>query len=983
MSNIQLQLKTVISAVGKLTHSFKSVQRDSKKLMDSVWKIQGEFKLLNQSVNGIKPVLKYAQETARISTRTDLKLFNQLINKSLSVQSNTKETVQIRNDFKLVNKSVSEFNFIQNNTQGIVQTSKSKGNKENRGLIWLIINELKLLNQSVNDLKPIVKYAQETTRIRGDIKSLNKSIDKLQPVSNRIQGAVSTNNRNKGSRSNGHLGRIREFSERITNTGEKAKSTGLNMLETGKNIVMPGYELEPLMSRLQVLTNVGKDSPEYVMQRKQIREESKSSGLSVNQVAQGHLAYASASYTPEQIKNMMPGTIAMSRVSGMDLAATAEIGVNALASFKLQSKDMSHANDVMAATLIGSRTTLAALGDAIQYVGPKATSLGTDFETVAAAIGKLSYANINGVAAGGALEDILGRLANPPKIAAEALEQLSIKTRDAEGNLRKLPDILAELDNKTRSLNQAQRDNYLNAIGGDDAAPALDVLASQAGTGGLQTEIGKLKGPQVDGTAQKAASEITNNLDGDIQKLNAAWRDLGVQISSGVDGSLRGVTQKITIVVDKIGAWMEANPRLVSTLATVTMAIGGGLVVFGTLLQGISPLLSMVGMAISGFTRLRSAGAGLGTIFGSLGSVTSKVIGPIGNALQILGNVGVRALSLLGNALQILGNVGVRALSLLGNALQILGNVGVRAPSLLGNALQILGNVGVQALSLLGNALSILGRTMMLVGRLMMANPILAIIGLIAMAAVYIWQNWESLGPKFTQLWEGIKKSVSDKWDEIVNDVKSLPEKFKKFGAEIINSLLEGIKEKYKSVIDKFSSITDWVKSWLKGDSKAEVAVKASQEVTNSSTSSDAATVIAATAHDKGGIIPAGRFGIVGEYGPEIIRGPANVTSRKKTAAYAALGLSVGAMMPFMAAAQTAPMHFQSLPVHAYPEVQERAERSQPQQHHEAPQYHIYVYGSPGQSAQDIARMVRHELEQRERMQQARLRSSFSDREDF
>lgn len=35
---------------------------------------------------------------------------------------------------------------------------------------------------------------------------------------------------------------------------------------------------------------------------------------------------------------------------------------------------------------------------------------------------------------------------------------------------------------------------------------------------------------------------------------------------------------------------------------------------------------------------------------------------------------------------------------------------------------------------------------------------------------------------------------------------------------------------------------------------------------------------------DEGGNIPAGQFGIVGEYGPEVVNGPANVTSRKKTA---------------------------------------------------------------------------------------------------
>lgn len=38
------------------------------------------------------------------------------------------------------------------------------------------------------------------------------------------------------------------------------------------------------------------------------------------------------------------------------------------------------------------------------------------------------------------------------------------------------------------------------------------------------------------------------------------------------------------------------------------------------------------------------------------------------------------------------------------------------------------------------------------------------------------------------------------------------------------------------------------------------------------------------TMHDKGGSIPAGGLGIVGEYGPELIQGPATITSRKQTA---------------------------------------------------------------------------------------------------
>lgn len=50
------------------------------------------------------------------------------------------------------------------------------------------------------------------------------------------------------------------------------------------------------------------------------------------------------------------------------------------------------------------------------------------------------------------------------------------------------------------------------------------------------------------------------------------------------------------------------------------------------------------------------------------------------------------------------------------------------------------------------------------------------------------------------------------------------------------------------------------------------------------------------TMHDKGGSIPAGGLGIVGEYGPEVIAGPANVTSRRKTADLARSAMSGGSV---------------------------------------------------------------------------------------
>uniref|UniRef100_UPI002FF3E601 hypothetical protein n=1 Tax=Enterobacter hormaechei TaxID=158836 RepID=UPI002FF3E601 len=51
----------------------------------------------------------------------------------------------------------------------------------------------------------------------------------------------------------------------------------------------------------------------------------------------------------------------------------------------------------------------------------------------------------------------------------------------------------------------------------------------------------------------------------------------------------------------------------------------------------------------------------------------------------------------------------------------------------------------------------------------------------------------------------------------------------------------------------------------------------------------EAAAVPFAGMYDNGGTIPRGQFGIVGENGPEIVNGPANVTSRRRTAALASV----------------------------------------------------------------------------------------------
>ncbi|MBN3986117.1 phage tail tape measure protein [Serratia marcescens] len=126
--------------------------------------------------------------------------------------------------------------------------------------------------------------------------------------------------------------------------------------------------------------------------------------------------------------------------------------------------------------------------------------------------------------------------------------------------------------------------------------------------------------------------------------------------------------------------------------------------------------------------------------------------------------------------------------------------------------------------------------------------------------------------------------------------------------------------------------------------------------------------------HDNGGRIPLGKFGIVGEYGPEIVSGPVNVTSRRNTAAMAA----VAALFMNGATAADAPLHPHSLAGNQY-----RSAGSASYQRTNAPIVEIHapitINPQPGQSALDIAREVARQLDARERQARAKVNSSYND----
>lgn len=911
-----LRLQVVLNAVDKLTRPFRSAQESNKRLAGAVRQSRDALKDLNRQAGQIdgfrktKQQLTETQQAYQAATQRAAALAREM---NASGNPTRQQAEALKRAQREAGQLKTRFEQLQRSTQQQRTALQANGISTNQ-------------------------LGQAQRRLNGDIA---RTTQQLQRQEQQLRRSAEQERRMAAAK--GSYQKTMDVRNKMAGSGATAMATGGAALYAGKKFMAPGYEFEVGMSKVQALTRLDKNSEEYKALREQARQLGATTAFTANEVAQGQSFYAMAGFKPEQIQNAMKGTLSMSLAGDIDLATTADIGSNILTGFKLNSDEMNRVSDTLVATFTRSNTNLNMLGDTMKYVAPVASGLGVDLETAAVAAGKLGDAGIQGSMAGTSLRSILGRLAEPPKQAADALEELNIKTRDARGNLRGLPEILTDLDKKTKKMGTAQRAGYFKHIAGEEAFSALSVLTDQAGSGELQKMIAEVKAAK--GEAQKVADTMTDNLDGDLKNLTSAWEDVGIQIFGGVDSPLRDIAKSITDIISKVGDWAKRNPELANTLTKIALALGVILAVGGAIVLMLAAMLGPVAMLKLSLSVLGIKGAGA---FGLL----AKGLKAVGLALFGIGK------ALLTNPLflaaAVIAGIAYAIYKNWDSVAAFFKKLWADVVSSCDAAWKWIGNIISKAWEAIKNYF---------------LNYTLA--GL-------IYKNWDGIKKYMSELWETVKTTIKTKWDQIITDIKNLPATMKQAASDMIDSVINGINEKWTDLKNKFGELKQMAKDaltpdWLieaKKDPKFVNAVDATQKATMSGGIRNANWSIQpkkyAGAYDSGGRIPRGRWGIVGENGPEVVDGPANVTGRKNTAALAMLALSTLSQPIAAAPAQT---------------VGSSVSRSYSSLQNAAPV--INIYPTPAHSAQDIAREVARQLDAHARQQQASRRSGYSDTEEF
>lgn len=942
MSN-NLKLQVVLSAVDKLTAPFRSAQESNKRLASAVRQSRDSLKNLNQQASQIdgfrkiKQQLTSTQQAYQSATQRVATLAKEIAN----TENPTKKQLEA---FKKAQREAGQLKTKYEQLQQSAQRQRSA---------------LQANGISTNQL------GQAQRRLNSDIE---RTTQQLRRQENQLRRSAEQERRMAAAKS--QYQKTLDVRNKMAGAGATMTATGAGMLYSAKQTLMPGYEFNVGMSKVQALTRLDKNSDEFKMLREQARELGATTAFTANQVAQGQAFYAMAGFKPEQIKNAMPGTLAMSLAGDIDLGTTADIGSNILTGFGLSSDEMSRVSDTLVGVFTRANVNLAMLGDTMKFVAPPASSLGVDLETTAAAAGKLGDAGIQASTAGTSLKSIFGRLAAPTSEVSKALKEINLKTTDSKGNFREFTEILVELDKKTKGMGNAQRAGLFKKLAGEEAFSSLMVLADQASTGSLQKLIAELKASK--GEAQKVAGTMTDNLSGDMKNLQSAWEDLGIQIFDGIDSPLRQISQSITRVISKVGVWMKENPELAKTLTMIGLAIAGIITTLGILSLSIAAMLGPLAAAKLSLSILGIKG----------GSALTLLLKPI----KLLGS------AFLGLGKAMLANPILLAIAAIAGAFYLV----YKNWDTIGPYVYKVWDTVKKYTAIAWQALKDTIKSAWEAIKYIFFNwtPLGLIIKHWNSIVSYTQTTWTMIKTKISDVWEGIKTTlkngwnnivksvqetwetikttISTKWNEIVEDTKALPAKFLQFGSDLIDAIIQGIKNKWTDFKNSIGELATAAKEALTPEfmKSNDPKVQSALDSYNSNF---------AGMYDSGGYIPRGKFGIAGENGPEIVEGPANITSRKHTAMLAAAALSLGSA--FSLQAQNAPLHPHSLPVENYRPAPANVNIQQ-QRYQGAPaHYEINIHPQPNQSAQDIAQLVIAEIERREREKQARLNSRYQDSE--
>ena len=535
--------------------------------------------------------------------------------------------------------------------------------------------------------------------------------------------------------------------------------------------------------------------------------------------------------TPEQFKEMGNDILKLTRtipMAGEEIAAIVAAGgqsgvarENLLGyakdaatmgvAFDMAAGDAGEAMATMANVLGKPITEMAQFGDVINHLSDNANSKAKDIVNVITRAG--SDTRMLGLTEkqSAALGSTFLSMGKAPELAAQSvkgmsaaflqlkagehakeLKQLGFTTKSFAAAMNKdAQGAISTFIEKVKKMPDDKQYPLLAKIFGKQYAD--DVLMLAQNTGEYNRQLGLLQETDANGnlkyigSMQREFENRSNTTENKLTKLKSSLAEIATKIGNAFLPVITSFVENITPVIYSITEWVETNPQLMEWVLT----IGGGI---GAVVGGLLTLHSAFSFVSAGLLPFIKVGKFLG---GFLGNFLFSAISKLSLGLGYLIGYVIKGAMMFGKAI-------------------------------------------------------------LMMSRALLTNPIGLLITGIAVAAYLIYDNWGKIGPWFTELWQTVSGAFSSAWSSITNFCSEawtnisnfftsgignitatildwsplglfqqvfstvlswfgidVPSKFSDFGKNMIDGLVNGIKNAWEGAKQIVSDLGEGIKGWF------------------------------------------------------------------------------------------------------------------------------------------------------------------------
>ena len=421
--------------------------------------------------------------------------------------------------------------------------------------------------------------------------------------------------------------------QKIAATGEKLKTVGSAVEGVGQKLmpvtaavggfgaaaVKVASDFDSAMSQVAAVSGAtGKDLEAL---RDKAREMGSKTKFSASEAAEAMNYMAMAGWKTGDMLSGIEGIMNLAAASGEDLATTSDIVTDALTALGLSAEDSGHFADILAAASSNANTNVSMMGETFKYCAPVAGALGFTAEDTAEAIGLMANAGIKSSQAGTAMRSMMTNLTGEVKFVGDAFGELTIQTTNTDGSMRSLGDILADCRAAFAQMSESEKAANAEALVGKNAMSGfLAVMNAAPG------DIEKLNSAinNCDGTAEKMAATMQDNLAGQLTILKSQLEELAISIGEILMPYIRQIVGWIQGLVDWLNSLDEGTKKIIVTVALVAAALGPVLIVIGKVVGAIGTIMTVVPQIASAISGV------IGFVSGTVIPAISAVVAAIG-----------------------------------------------------------------------------------------------------------------------------------------------------------------------------------------------------------------------------------------------------------------------------------------------------------------------------------------------------------------